>query len=207
MRALLVVDLQNDFMPGGALGIKGADEIIPLINQLMLKFPLVVASMDWHPANHCSFAKSHPGKKIGDVISIDGSTQVLWPVHCVQNSPGAKLTSALKKDLITKIFHKGTDPYIDSYSAFYDNARRKSTGLTKFLKEKKVSEIFIAGLTTDYCVVYSAIDALDEGFAVTVIQDACRGIDLHPHDVRNALAAIAVKGGKVITTSQLESEQ
>jgi nicotinamidase/pyrazinamidase len=110
VRALLVVDLQNDFMPGGALGIKGADEIIPLINQLMLKFPLVVASMDWHPANHCSFAKSHPGKKIGDVISIDGSTQVLWPVHCVQNSPGAKLTSALKKDLITKIFHKGTDP-------------------------------------------------------------------------------------------------
>lgn len=207
MRALLVVDLQNDFMPGGALGVKGADEIIPLINQLMPQFPLVVASMDWHPRDHCSFASSHPGKKTGDVISIDGSTQVLWPVHCVQNSHGAQLTSGLKKDLIVKIFHKGTEPNIDSYSAFYDNARRKSTGLSQFLKQKKVSEIFIAGLTTDYCVVYSALDALDEGFAVTVIQDACRGIDLHPHDVRNALAAIAARGGKVIMSPQVESVQ
>jgi nicotinamidase/pyrazinamidase len=203
MKALLVVDLENDFMPEGALGVKGGDKIVPLINQLMSRFPLVVASKDWHPKDHCSFATSHPGKKPGDEIDIQGHSQVLWPVHCVRDTPGADFTPSLKQERISAIFYKGTDRVIDSYSAFYDNNRQKSTGLTEYLKKHKVTDLYIVGLTTDYCVVYSALDAIDEGFKVTVIQDACRGINLHPHDVDNALAAIAAKGGKIITSQQL----
>ena len=200
MKALLVVDMENDFMPKGSLGVKGADEIVPLINKLMTQFPLVVASKDWHPEDHCSFAASHPGKKPGDVIEIKGHSQVLWPAHCVRNTRGAEFTPTLKKELISSIFYKGTDTLIDSYSAFYDNDRCKSTGLTDYLKSHNVTELYIVGLTTDYCVVYSALDAIDEDFKVTVFQDACRGINLHPHDVDNALAAIAAKGGRVIST-------
>lgn len=203
MKALLVVDMENDFMPKGSLGVKGADEIVPLINKLMAQFPLVIASKDWHPEDHCSFAASHPGKKPGDDITIKGHSQVLWPVHCVRNTPGADFTPSLKQELISSIFYKGTDSSIDSYSAFYDNDRNKSTGLTAYLKSCQVTELYIVGLTTDYCVVYSALDAIDEGFKVTVIQDACRGINLHPHDVDNALAAIAAKGGRIISSDEL----
>jgi nicotinamidase/pyrazinamidase len=204
MKALLVVDLQNDFMPKGALGVKKADEIVPLINKLMEKFPLVVASKDWHPKGHSSFASSHPGKKIGDVIKIEGAPQVLWPVHCVQETPGSEFVSSLNQKPIARVFYKGTDPKIDGYSAFYDNARKKSTGLTDYLKQHKVTEVYIAGLTTDYCVVYSALDALEDGFEVVVIQDACRGINLHPQDVENALAAIAARDGKIIFSRDLK---
>jgi nicotinamidase/pyrazinamidase len=203
MKALLVVDMENDFMPGGALGIKGGDEIVPLINELIPKFLLVVASKDWHPPNHCSFASSHPGKKVGDVITIEGVPQILWPVHCVRNTLGAEFTPELDREDFAAIFYKGTDSSIDSYSAFYDNARKKSTGLTEFLKSRNVTEIYIAGLTTEYCVCYSALDAMEEGFQVTIILDACRGINLHPHDVEEGLAKVTAKGGRIISSSAL----
>src|SRR5262245_32023345 len=122
MKALIVVDMENDFMPTGALSVKGGDEVIPLINELMKQFPLVVASKDWHPPNHCSFAKTHPGKKVGDSVEIQGRKQILWPVHCVQNTPGAEFVKGLDQKPIAKVFLKGTDPNINGYSAFYDNA-------------------------------------------------------------------------------------
>lgn len=198
MKALLIVDIENDFMSGGLLGVKGADELIPIINELIPKFSLVVAALDWHPENHCSFAAIHTGKKVGDEIVINGVKQLLWPVHCVQNTLGAQFPSALHHQKIAAIFHKGTDPQIDSYSAFFDNAHQRSTGLAEYLKKHHVTEVEIVGIATDYCVLYSALDAIDQGFKVTIITTACRGINLHPHDVQNALAAIAAKGGKVI---------
>lgn len=198
MKVLLLVDLQNDFMPGGALGVPKGDEIIPLINTLIPQFPLVVSTQDWHPENHCSFASSHPGKKLGDIIKIGGLEQTLWPIHCVRNTKGAELVSSLDKTSISANFYKGTDPMIDSYSAFFDNARKKSTGLGEFLQSRGATDIYIAGLATDYCVLYSALDALDLGFKVHVVTNACRGINLHPGDVDKAYAAITARGGKLV---------
>ncbi len=199
MKCLVVVDIQNDFMPEGALGVKGAHEIVPIINSLMPKFPLVVATKDWHPPNHCSFAATHPGKKVGDTVEIQGQTQILWPVHCVRNTPGAEFTPSLDTAFFSSIFYKGTDPEVDSYSAFYDNAHHRSTGLAEYLKTHAVTEVYLAGLTTEYCVLYSALDALDEGFKVSILLDACRGINLHPHDVDHALAAMTARGAKIIS--------
>jgi nicotinamidase/pyrazinamidase len=203
MKAFLIVDMQNDFMPGGSLGVPGADQIVPVINRLMAKFPLVVASQDWHPPDHCSFAANHPGKKPGDEVRVKGVSQILWPVHCVRSSPGAELISTMDRKPIASIFYKGTDRWIDSYSAFFDNAHRKSTGLGEFLRSHDVEELYIVGVATDYCVLYSTLDAIDMGLSVTVIQDACRGINLQPHDVDHAFAAIAAKGGKVIDSKLL----
>src|SRR6185295_673667 len=152
MKALILVDIQNDFLPGGALAVLDGDKVIPIANKLQAAFPLVVATQDWHPANHGSFAASHPGKNVFEQIDLDGLPQTLWPVHCVQNTAGAALAPGLKPDQIAKIFQKGTDPGIDSYSGFFDNGHRKSTGLGDFLKSQKVTEVFIAGLATDYCV-------------------------------------------------------
>ncbi len=205
MKALIVVDMQNDFMPGGALGVKGGDILIPIINRLIPKFPLCVTSKDWHPPHHISFASSHPGKKIGDIIQVEGKPQVLWPDHCVQNTHGAENSSGLDTKRIQETFHKGTDPKIDSYSCFFDNARKRSTGLETYLKKHHVDEVYIAGLTTDYCVLYTAFDAIDLGFKVFVIEDACAGIDLHKGDVKKALEAIAAKGGTIITSKELLS--
>lgn len=198
MKALVIVDMENDFMSTGALGVKRADEVIPIINELMKQFSLVVATKDWHPPNHCSFAKTHPGKKVGDTIDIQGRKQILWPVHCVQNTPGAEFVKGLHTKSIAQVFFKGTDPNIDSYSAFYDNARQKSTGLAEYLKSQGVTHIYLAGLTTEYCVLYSALDALEEGFQVTVVADACRGINLKPGDDERALVKIAAEGGIVL---------
>ena len=199
-RALILVDLQNDFLPGGALGIAGADAIIPVINQLIPHFPLVVATQDWHPSDHVSFASNHPGKKVGDRIEIEGVEQILWPVHCVRNSLGAELSSALNQERIESFFFKGTDQMIDSYSAFFDNARRKSTGLADYLKSREVTSVYLAGLATDYCVLYSALDALYLGFQTTVISDACRAINLRPQDEELALAAVIARGGQVVSS-------
>lgn len=203
MKALVIVDMENDFMPGGALGVKGADEIIPIINALMLKFPLVVMTQDLHPPDHISFAASHPGKKPGDYIKIKGKDQALWPVHCVRNTPGAEVVSGLNKDKIASFFYKGTDKTIDSYSAFFDNAHLKSTGLGDYLKSRGVTEVYLVGVATDYCVLYSSLDAIDLGFAVTVIIDACRPINLQPDDEQRAIEAIVAKGGKIMTSKEL----
>lgn len=160
MKALLIVDMQNDFMPGGALPVPQGNEIIPFINQIQNHFPLIIASQDWHPQAHHSFAPQ------------GGS----WPEHCLQDSWGAALVSTLDQSKIERIFYKGCDLEIDSYSAFFDNARKRSTGLAEFLRGKKVEEISVVGVATDFCVKYSVLDALSLNFRVTVIQEGCRGI-------------------------------
>ena len=190
-------------MPGGALGVPGADALIPIINRLIQKFSLVIASQDWHPEDHISFAANHPGKKVGDVISVKNQDQVLWPVHCVRTSSGAKIVEGLHKSAISSYFYKGTDKSIDGYSAFFDNAHLKSTGLADYLRRWGVNTIYIAGVATDYCVLYSTLDAIDLGFSVFVIADACRAIDLHPGDGEKALGAMAAQGAKITSSSEV----
>lgn len=203
MKVFLIVDMQNDFMPGGALGVREGNEIIPIVNKVMPKFPLVVTTQDWHPPDHVSFAASHPGKRVGEIIDVEGIPQILWPVHCVRNTYGAELVSGLHKEPISSSFYKGTDKWIDSYSAFFDNARKRATGLEEYLRSRNVSAIYIAGLATDYCVLYSTVDALDLGFSVSVIEDACRGINLQQDDVKEAFAAMKKKGAKIITSQDI----
>lgn len=198
MKAFLIVDMQNDFMPEGALGVAGGDEIIPFINSQMENFPLVVATQDWHPPYHCSFASAHPQKKPGDIVKVDGLDQILWPDHCIRNTFGSDIVSSLNRKPIASYFFKGTDQWIDGYSAFFDNAHKKTTGLSDYLKSRKVTDVYIAGIATDYCVLYSALDALDLGFKVYVFKEGCRGINLKPTDSKDALAAIATRGGNII---------
>jgi len=203
MKALVIVDIQNDFMPGGALAVPSADEIIPMINALIPKFSFVVATKDWHPPDHVSFAANHPGRKIGDVIRVGDIDQILWPVHCVRNTHGADFVSSLDTANFASIFYKGTDKNIDSYSAFFDNAHRKSTGLGDYLKSRGVNEIYLGGLTTDYCILYSTMDAVDLGFKVKVVVDACRPINLDPRDEQRSFEAMAAKGARIIKSSDL----
>jgi nicotinamidase/pyrazinamidase len=198
--ALILVDIQNDFCPGGALAVKDGDQVIPVANQLMDRFPLVIATQDWHPANHASFAANHPGKSVGDMLDLNGLPQILWPVHCVQNSPGAALVSALNARGIHRIFHKGTDPAIDSYSGFFDNGHRKATGLEQFLKSRGIAEVFVMGLATDYCVKFTVLDALSLGFKTHVIEDGCRGVDLKRGDVARAFDEMT-KAGAILARS------
>ena len=200
-RALIIVDVQNDFMPGGALPTRHGEEIVPVINELQPRFDVVVATQDWHPPNHGSFASNHPGKKPGDVVSLGGLEQILWPDHCVQGSRGADLHRDLDTSRIAKLAQKGTDPAIDSYSTFYDNGRRKSTGLEKYLRENSVTDVYIGGLATDYCVLWSARDALDLGFHTHVITDACRGVDLRPGDIDRAIDEMRGIGVEVVSSS------
>lgn len=182
MKALLIVDVQNDFLPGGSLAVKGGDQVIPLINALLERdFPLIVASKDWHPEDHGSFAKTH-GKEVGEHINLNGVDQILWPVHCVQNHVGAEFPLALHCHKIQKIFLKGTEQEIDSYSAFFDNGHIKATGLGSYLKSKSVTDLYVAGLATDYCVKFTVLDALQFGFKTFVVIDACRAVNLHEGD-------------------------
>ena len=203
MEALILVDLQNDFCPGGALSVKEGDAIIPLINALQEHFALIVATQDFHPLNHKSFASHHPGKKPGDVIELDGLSQILWPDHCVAGTRGAELVRQLKKNKINHVVEKGTDPNIDSYSAFFDNGHKKETGLKEYLQSKKVNHVFIVGLATDYCVKYTAMDAIGVGFSVTVVIDACRGVDLHPGDVEDAIREMKRLGVRVLLSDSV----
>jgi len=202
MTSLLVIDVQNDFLPGGALAVREGDRVAPVINRIMRRFDLVVATQDWHPAHHASFAANHPGRKVSEIIDLHGLQQVLWPAHCVQGAPGAKLADELDQNPIEAIFRKGTDPDIDSYSGFFDNGRRKSTGLADYLRGRKIQDIYLAGLATDYCVNFTAQDALAEGFAVHLIEDACRGVELHPGDVAASLHHLRQKGAKVLSSAQ-----
>jgi nicotinamidase/pyrazinamidase len=201
MDVLILVDLQYDFMPGGALAVPRGDEVVPLANLLAARFKLVVASQDWHPPGHRSFASQHPGKRPGDVIELEGLDQRLWPDHCVQHTPGAELHHDLDRTRIDRIFQKGADPAIDSYSAFYDNAHRRATGLDDYLKAKGAARIFLMGLATDYCVKFSSLDAIGLGFEVSVIADGCRGIDASPGDVAAAMREMSAKGA-ILTDSR-----
>ncbi len=201
MRTLIIIDVQNDFIPGGALAVPGGDEIVPLINRLQPKFDLVIATQDWHPEGHASFASSHLGKKQFESIKLDGLDQVLWPDHCVQNSEGAEFHPDLDTARVEAIFRKGTNPKIDSYSGFYDNAHLKSTGLAGYLREKGVKELYFCGLAAEFCVFFSLKDALEEGFQATLIEDATRALDNDQFD--KAKAEIRQKGGKLITSEEI----
>lgn len=203
MKALILVDIQTDFLPGGALAVPDGDAIIPIVNGLQAVFPLVVATQDWHPANHGSFAANHPGKNVFEQIDLNGLPQTLWPVHCVQGTPGAGLAPGLRQENIAKIFTKGTDVGIDSYSGLFDNGQRKSTGLGEWLKAKGVTEVFVCGLATDYCVKFTTLDAAQMGFKTYFIEDASRGVNLRPEDVKNAVAEMNRAGVTICRSSEL----
>lgn len=196
--ALIMVDLQNDFCPGGSLAVPDGDAIIPIANQLQDSFDLVIATQDWHPRDHVSFAANHPGHEVGDVITVDNIFQILWPIHCVQETKGAEFYPGLNTKRIHKIFHKGVDKNIDSYSTFFDNEHLRETGLADYLRHEGIEDVYIMGLATDYCVKYSALDALELKFHVYVIADACRGIDLKPGDVNNAIEEMRTAGANII---------
>jgi nicotinamidase/pyrazinamidase len=203
MKALVLVDLQNDFCSGGNLAVPGGEQVVPIANGLMQRFDLVVATRDWHPANHGSFATSHNGKEIGDFIQLDGVKQILWPSHCAQGSVGAEFHRDLAADEIDKVFFKGTDPEVDSYSGFFDNRHRNPTGLNSYLKEKDATAIYVAGLATDYCVKFTVLDALDLGFEVTVVTDGCRAVNVQPGDGDRAIADMVAKGARATTADEI----
>lgn len=203
MKALILVDIQNDFLPGGSLAVPDGDKVIPVVNKLQPPFPLVVATQDWHPADHGSFVASHPGKKVFEQIQLNGLPQTLWPAHCVQNTKGAELAAALNRERIAKVFPKGTDAGIDSYSGLFDNGHRKSTGLGEWLKEQDVTKVYVCGLATDYCVKFTALDAVQFGFKTYLIEDASRGVNLQPSDVSNAIAEMKRAGVTVVQSTDL----
>ena len=203
MNALIIVDLQNDFLPGGALAVPHGNEVIPLANELQQRFELVLATQDWHPPNHGSFAANHSGKKPGDRIMLDGIEQILWPVHCVQNTKGAEFAPSFDTSRIAHIFHKGIDPKIDSYSTFFDNAHRRETGLADYLKKRAINEIYLMGLALDYCVKYSTLDAGQLGLNTYVIVDGCRGIELEAGDIERAIDEMKRVGAVLLQSSEL----
>jgi nicotinamidase/pyrazinamidase len=205
MKALVIVDVQNDFTSGGNLAVPDGENIIPLINKIQKKFDLVVATQDWHPTNHKSFSSNHEGKSNFDKIILDGLEQVLWPDHCIQGSHGAEFHPLLDTHRVETIFRKGMDANIDSYSGFYDNGHRKSTGLSGYLRERKVKEVFLCGLAGDFCVFYTSMDALKEGFRTFYIDDATRSINMKGFE--NAKMEIRKAGGSVISSAVLLSSE
>jgi len=203
MRALILVDLQNDFLPGGALAVPHGDEVIPIANKMQGRFELDVATQDWHPLNHGSFAANRPSKKPGDRIILDGIEQILWPVHCVQNTHGAEFAPSFDTSCIAHVFHKGTERNIDSYSTFFDNAHRRHTGLAHYLEKRGIKDIYLMGLALDYCVKYSTLDARQLGLNTHVIVDGCRGIELESGDINRALDEMKRAGAVLLKSSDL----
>ncbi|MFT3685712.1 MAG: bifunctional nicotinamidase/pyrazinamidase [Phycisphaerales bacterium] len=203
MDALILVDIQNDFLPGGALAVPKGDEVIPVANKLSAKAPLVVATQDWHPRSHGSFASNNHGRRVGELAELGGLPQVMWPDHCVQGTRGAELASGLDRSRIAKVFPKGEDPSIDSYSGFFDNGRRRSTGLSDWLRSRGVERVVIVGLATDYCVAATAIDAAGEGFKTVVAIDGCRGVELKSGDCDAAVERMRAAGVSVIQSGEI----
>ena len=197
MKALLLIDIQNDFLPGGALAVPGGDEVIPVANQLMPEYELVVATQDWHPPDHRSFASQHAGARVGDVIQLDGLAQILWPDHCVQNTPGVDFAAQLNRSHIQHVVQKGTNHSVDSYSGFFDNARRHATGLESYLRSQGVETIHLVGLATDYCVKATALDAVSLGFQTMLLTAGVRGVELHPGDCQRAIDAMRAAGVEI----------
>jgi len=203
--ALVLVDLQYDFCPGGSLAVPRGDEVIDVANRLARRFDVVVATQDWHPRDHGSFAANHPGKQPYDVVDLDGLQQVLWPVHCVQDTHGAELHERLDRARVKQVFQKGTDAKVDSYSAFHDNARRRSTGMGEWLKAQGVTTVYVLGLATDYCVKFTALDGVTDGFDVYVVEDGCRAVELSPGDGDRAIEAMRTAGVTVISSGDIGS--
>ena len=201
--ALLIIDVQNDFCAGGSLEVPEGDRIVPVINRLVAGFPVVVATQDWHPSDHASFASNNPGKKPFEVIDRGGISQTLWPDHCVPGTPGAELHPELDLRQVDLILRKGTRRELDSYSAFFENDRRTPTGLGAYLRERGVERVYLTGLAADVCVYYSATDALRLGFAVTLVQDATRGLDAPPGSLGARLAEMRDAGVAVVQSADL----
>ena len=183
-------------MPGG-------DKIVPLVNRIQEKFDLVLATQDYHPENHGSFAANHENRKPGEVIDLHGLTQILWPIHCVQGSHGSGFSNDLNMEKVSKVFLKGENPNVDSYSGFFDNGKRQKTGLEEYLKENGVDRVYIVGLATDYCVKFTALDAVDLGFDTYVIQDATRAVNLQPGNFEKSLLEMERAGVKVVESMDL----
>jgi len=202
-RALLIVDVQNDFCPGGSLAVEQGDEVVPVINGLLPRFPLVVATQDWHPPDHVSFASSHPGRYPLDVVQAAGIEQVLWPDHCVRGTRGAELHPRLDAARVGLVLRKGMRTGLDSYSAFFENDRRTDTGLRHFLKGMKARELVVCGLATDYCVLASAMDARRLGFRVILVSDACKGVDFPRGSVAKAIETMKKAGVRVLTAAEV----
>jgi nicotinamidase/pyrazinamidase len=201
--ALVIVDVQNDFIPGGALAVSEGDQVVPLINELQRKFTHIIATQDFHPADHGSFAANHSGKNPGEFIELAGLPQILWPIHCVQGSAGVEFHSDLNQSQWEAIFQKGKNPKVDSYSGFFDNARRGDTGLGDYLKSKGIEQVFVCGLALDYCVKFTALDAKSLGFDTFLITDATRAVNLSPEDGDRAIAEMIEAGITVLTSKEL----
>ena len=200
MHALILVDIQNDFCPGGALAVPDGDAVVAVANDLMrsAEFDLVVATQDWHPSDHGSFAIHHPGSSPYQVVDLSGLPQVLWPVHCVQGSPGAAFHPQLLTSRIDAIFQKGQDKSVDSYSGFFDNGKRRDTGLNAWLRSRAIDTVTVVGLATDYCVKFTALDAASLGYRTLIRTSATRGVELTPGDSERALAALREAGVTVV---------
>jgi len=202
-KALVLVDIQNDFVPGGALAVPDGDAVVRVANRAMPHFDLVVATRDWHPADHGSFATRHAGRKIGDLIDLNGLQQILWPDHCVQNTPGAEFVASLDTGKIDAIFKKGMDKTVDSYSGFFDNGHKNATGMGDYLKKQKVDELTIMGLATDYCVKFTALDARKLGFKVRLLKEGVRGVDVRKGDCDRAMDEMKQAGVEILSVDSL----
>lgn len=202
MKTLLIIDMQNDFMPWGTLPVPHGETIIPIIKDLIPKFSHILATLDSHPLNHVSFATNH-GKKPGQEVDLHGLKQKLWPIHCVEGTMGADFIYQLPKEKVEKFFLKGTDFRKDSYSAFFDTQREKATGLADYLKENNLKELYVVGVATEYCVKYSVLDALKLGFPVFLIEDGCKGID--PEEEKKAVEEMNKKGASIIHSNYILS--
>lgn len=206
MRALLLVDIQNDFLPGGTLPVPNGDQVVAIANRAQYEFVRVYATKDWHPANHGSFADNHSNRKPGEIVELGGVEQILWPRHCVQNSSGSHFAPGLETGEIDRIVYKGTDPDVDSYSAFFDNSEARATGLEEILRADGINELFVLGLATDYCVKFTVLDALRLGFQTSVVIDGCRGVDLAAGDSERACDEISAAGGLFVESYELATE-
>lgn len=205
MRALILVDIQNDFVPGGALAVPDGDAVVPIADSVARSYDLVVATQDWHPREHQSFAANHSGRSPGERIDLHGLAQVLWPVHCVQGTRGAEFVDALDRSRVSRVFTKGTDPEIDSYSGFFDNGHRKATGMGEYLRAQRVTEVHVLGLALDYCVKFTALDARELGFATTLLADGCRAVNLAEGDDARALEALRAAGVAISSSAAVLS--
>ena len=197
MKTLILVDIQNDFLPGGALAVTDGDQVIAVANRLMPKFDLVVATQDWHPADHGSFASQHNGIEIGDAFMLNGVEQIAWPDHCIQNTSGAEFAASLNISAIDHVVQKGTDREIDSYSGFFDNDQRSDTGMAELLKKCGTTEVAVMGLATDYCVKFTALDSAKLGFKTRLILPGCRGVELQLGDIAEAVEQMRSAGVQI----------
>ena len=196
MKALIIIDVQNDFLVNGSLEVPNGNDVIEPINSIMKNYALVVATKDWHPFNHVSFASNHPDKKIGDIIKVDNHDQILWPDHCIQESKGSDFPETLNSKIIKKIIYKGINSQIDSYSGFHDNGKIRSTGLSNYLRAKNVTSVDYVGLVTEYCVKFTVFDSINEGFETRVILSAIKGINIK--ESNQALTEMKKKGANLL---------